>query len=75
MLTPVGAPTVASNPVVDTILSAPAIQLDSMVSRRRYAGIVHVDTTCVVFDAVSIDIGRDWSTSIDLRHDVVIAPH
>jgi len=75
MLTPVCAPTVTTNPVVYTILSTPAIQLDGMISVKSTAGVIHVDTTGIVLNAVGIDIGRDWSTSKDLGHDIVIAFH
>ena len=43
-LTPVCAPTVAANPVVNTVLGAPAVELDSMVGGAGVAGIVHVHT-------------------------------
>jgi len=75
VLTPVGTPTITTDPIVHTILSTPTIQLDGMISNLWTAGIIHVDATGVVFNAVRINIGRDWSTSIDFGHDVVVTSH
>jgi len=73
LLTPVGAPRVAADPVVYTVLSSPAIQLDGVVGDAVVAGVVHVDAAGVGFDALGVDVGTDWATGIDLGHDVVIA--
>ena len=46
-LAPVAAPAVAADPIICTVLSAPSIDLDSMVS-HPFAGFVHIYTTCVI---------------------------
>ncbi len=71
-LTPVGTPTVSADPVVNAVLSTPTVQLDSMVGSAGTAGIVHVDTTSVLLNTVSIDVSTDWTTGIDLSHDSII---
>lgn len=73
MLSPVGAPAVASNPIVSAILASPAIELDSVVGDLVVTSIVHVDATSVGLQAVCIDVSRDWTTSVDLSHDVLVS--
>ena len=74
-LTPVGAPTVAADPVVHTVLSAPAVELDGVVDGAGAAGIVHVDAAGVVHNTLGVDVGRHRTASIDLGHDVVVTSH
>ena len=48
VLTPVGTPAVATDPVVHAVLCAPAVQLDSVVDECARAGIVALYATSVV---------------------------
>ena len=72
MLAPVSAPTVAADPVVHTVLSAPAVELDGVVCGAGVAGVVHVDATGVLLNAVGIDVSGHRATAEDFGHDVVI---
>jgi hypothetical protein len=46
--------------------------LDSVVGDAGVAGVVHVDTTSVLLNAVSVEVSTDWTTSIDLSHNSII---
>jgi len=72
-LAPIGSPRVSSDPVLGTILNSPSVKLDGMIGSAGVAGIIHVDATRVGLNALSVDVGRHGSTSIDLSHDVLIA--
>ena len=74
-LTPVGAPTVAADPVVHTILSAPAVELDGVVGSAGVAGVVHVDAAGIGLNALGVDVGRHRATAEDLGHDLVVTLH
>jgi len=75
VLAPVGSPTVAADPVVDSVLGSPAVELDGVVGGVGVASVVHVDSASVGLNAVSVDVSRDWTTGVDLRHDIFIAFH
>lgn len=73
MLTPVSAPRISSDPVVNTVFSAPAVQLNGVIGGVSVAGVIHVDATGVGFNAIGIDVGRDWTTSKNFSHNIFIA--
>jgi hypothetical protein len=73
VLAPVGAPGVAADPVVRSVLiSAPAVQLDGVVDDLG-TGVVHVHATGVFLDAGGVDVGRHRAAGVDLRHDLMVA--
>lgn len=47
MFTPIGAPRVATNPVISSVLRTPAVQLNSMVRGAGGARVVHDDAAGV----------------------------
>lgn len=73
-LAPVGAPGVASDPVVRAVLTTPAVQLNGVISGGCSAGVVHDDSTGVYrgLQAVGVDVRRDRATRIDFSADVVV---
>lgn len=75
VLAPVGAPGVAADPEVHTVLSAPAVDLNGVVGGLGVAGVVHVDAAGVGLNAVGVQVGGHRAASVDLRHNVVVALH
>lgn len=73
-LAPVGAPGVASDPVVRAVLTTPSIQLNGVISGGCSAGIVHDDSTGVYrgLQAVGIDVRRDRAAGVDFSANVVV---
>mmetsp|Transcript_23377 Transcript_23377/g.32048 ORF Transcript_23377/g.32048 Transcript_23377/m.32048 type:complete len:99 (+) Transcript_23377:624-920(+) len=65
VLTPVSSPTVSANPIVHTVFSTPAVQLDGVVGGVSEAGVVHIDTTSIGFDAVCINICTYRTSHVD----------
>lgn len=74
LLTPVGSPGVATNPVINSILSTPTIKLDSMVVRQiaSLASVIHIDASGVGLDALGIDGSGNGTASVNLSHDLVV---
>lgn len=60
-------------PVVNTILRTPSVELNSMVGGASVASVIHVDAAGVSLNAIGVDVGRNWTTSVDLGHDVFVA--
>jgi hypothetical protein len=73
VLAPVGAPRVAADPEINTVLSAPAVELDGVVGGAGVASVVHVDAAGVGLNAVSVDVGGHRAAREDLGHDGIIA--
>lgn len=74
-LTPVGAPAVAADPEVHTVLRAPAVELDGVVGGLGVAGVIHVDAAGVSLDALGVDVSGHRAAGKDLGHDLVVALH
>ena len=44
-----------TNPVVNAVFGAPAVQLDGVVGGVGHAAVVHIDSSRICLDAVGID--------------------
>jgi len=75
MFAPVGSPTVAGDPVVHAIFSAPSVQLDGVIGCARVAGVVLDDASGVhrLLQTDGIDVCGHRASGEDLGHDIFIA--
>jgi len=73
VLAPVGAPGVAADPEVHTVLGAPTVDLDGVVGGVGVARVVHVDAAGVGLNALGVDVRGHRAAVQDLGTDLIVA--
>ncbi len=65
-LSPIRSPAIPTNPVVDAVfISTPTVQLNGMIEKVRFAIIIWVDASSIIFDTLIVDVACNRSS----RHD------